>query len=113
MKHILVDEAAEEMKHHGLAFSEEKDHFQVLLMTELSEELKKEGEAREIIRNVQKLRKEQNLTLNDAIELTLPTWPKEHEDFIKKSTHASSITEGTEMTIKVVSLSFPRTRESN
>ena len=68
----------------------------------LTEELKKEGEAREIIRNVQKLRKEQNLTLNDAIELTLPTWPKEHEEFIKKSTHASSITEGTEMTIKVI-----------
>lgn len=73
----------------------------VVLDTNLTEDLKKEGEAREIIRNIQKLRKEQNLTLNDAIELTLPVWPKEFEDLIMKSTHATSIAEG-DLQIKVV-----------
>lgn len=72
------------------------------LDTNLTEDLKQEGGAREIIRNVQKLRKEQSLTLNDSITLTLPNWPKKYEDLIKKSTHSSSITKGSEMKIEVV-----------
>ena len=68
----------------------------------LTEDLKKEGEAREIIRNVQKLRKEQGLTLNDQINLIIPEWPTEFEDLIKKSTHAASLTAGDEMKIEVV-----------
>ena len=68
----------------------------------LTDDLKKEGEAREIIRNVQKLRKEQGLTLNDSINLTLPTWPKEFAELIQKSTHASSLAEGSEIKIEVV-----------
>jgi isoleucyl-tRNA synthetase len=74
----------------------------VELDTNLTDDLKKEGEAREIIRNVQKLRKEQGLTLNDSITLTLPNWPKDFEDLIKKSTHSSSLAEGPEMKIEVV-----------
>lgn len=69
----------------------------------ITEDLKKEGEAREIIRNVQKLRKEQNLTLNDMIDLTLPEWPKEFEELILKSTHSASVSEGQEMKIVVIS----------
>lgn len=72
------------------------------LDTNLTEDLKKEGEAREIIRNVQKLRKEQGLTLNDLINLTLASWPKEFEDLILKSTHSSSLVEGSEIKIEVV-----------
>jgi len=74
----------------------------VELDTNLTEDLKKEGEAREIIRNVQKLRKEQNLTLNDQIDLTLPNWPKEFEELIQKSTHSKSLTKGEEIVIKVI-----------
>jgi isoleucyl-tRNA synthetase len=68
----------------------------------LTEDLKKEGQAREIIRNVQKLRKEQGLTLNDQINLIIPEWPAEFEDLIKKSTHAASLIAGAEMKIEVV-----------
>lgn len=68
----------------------------------LTEDLKKEGEAREIIRNVQRLRKEQGLTLNDQIDLVLPSWPEEFKELIQKSTHAKSLTEGSDMQIKVV-----------
>lgn len=74
----------------------------VELDTNLTEDLKKEGEAREIIRNVQKLRKESNLTLNDQIILTLPEWPKEFEELILKSTHAKTINEGEEMAMELV-----------
>lgn len=69
----------------------------------ISEDLKKEGEAREIIRNIQKLRKEQGLTLNDAINLTLPSWPEEFKDVILKSTHSVSVTQGEEIKIELVS----------
>lgn len=69
----------------------------------ISEDLKKEGEAREIIRNIQKLRKEQGLTLNDAINLTLPSWPEEFKDVILKSTHSVSVTQGEETKIELVS----------
>ncbi|HLC87480.1 MAG TPA: isoleucine--tRNA ligase [Patescibacteria group bacterium] len=73
------------------------------LDTNITGELAKEGEAREIIRNVQKLRKEQGLTLNDLINLTLPEWPEEFKDLILKSTHSVSMTEGSEIKVEVIS----------
>lgn len=71
----------------------------------ITDDLKKEGEAREIIRNVQKLRKEQGLTLNDQIDLVLPSWPEEFKELIQKSTHATSIKEGPTMKIEVIAVS--------
>jgi len=67
----------------------------------ITDDLAKEGEAREIIRNVQKLRKEQGLTLNDKINLALPSWPKEFEELILKSTHSISLSRGEEMKIEI------------
>lgn len=75
---------------------------EIELDTNITDNLAKEGEAREIIRNVQKLRKEQGLTLNDSINLTLPGWPEEFEDLIKKLTHSISLLKGEEIKIEVV-----------
>jgi isoleucyl-tRNA synthetase len=74
----------------------------VELDTEITQDLAKEGEAREIIRNVQKLRKQQGLTLNDLINLTLPFWPGEFENLILKSTHSKSLIKGKEVKIQLI-----------
>lgn len=64
----------------------------VELDTNITPKLKAEGEAREIIRSVQKLRKEQGLTLKDKVaELGLPGWPKEFEEAILAGTASNSI----------------------
>src|SRR5262249_52370162 len=62
---------------------------QVLIDTRISSELKREGQAREIIRNVQELRKSAGLEMEDRIVLALTTESAElrqaidaHRDYI-------------------------------
>lgn len=59
-----------------------------------------EGEAREIVRKVQRLRKEQKLALTDKITLTLPSWPKNYERFIKEKTLSVKIIQGSSLQIE-------------
>ncbi|OGE42586.1 isoleucine--tRNA ligase [Candidatus Daviesbacteria bacterium RIFCSPLOWO2_01_FULL_39_12] len=59
--------------------------------TKITPELAKEGEARELIRQIQKLRKEQNLTLADKTIIEAPAWPKMYENIILVSTASLSI----------------------
>lgn len=92
----------EELNLKAVEFESAKE-LSIELDINITENLVKEGEAREIIRNVQKLRKEQNLTLQDLIDLTLPSWPKEFEEMIRKLTHSRSIKSGEEINIKIVS----------
>ncbi len=71
-----------------------KSTLQVTLDTKITIKLKDEGEARELIRNIQKLRKEMDLTLKDKITVAAEAWPKDFEDFILKSTASITITKG-------------------
>jgi isoleucyl-tRNA synthetase len=59
--------------------------------TELTPELKAEGEARELIRSIQGLRKKQGLTIADKITVQAPEWPADWEERILKATNALSI----------------------
>lgn len=70
--------------------------------TNLTEELKEEGEAREFMRSVQQLRKESGLTLKDKIEILAPKWPKKYEEMILKGTGAVSIKEADELYVHKV-----------
>lgn len=56
--------------------------------------LYEEGEARDIIRKIQSLRKEQKLGLKDKIKIILPSWPEKYEDYIKDKTLAVEIRKG-------------------
>lgn len=67
---------------------------EVTLDKTLTDELKSEGEAREIIRNIQIKRKELGLTMDEKISIKLPTWPKIHEDFIKSEVLAIKLEKG-------------------
>ncbi len=63
----------------------------ISLDIKITQSLKDEGETRELIRQIQQLRKEQNLTLIDKTKIAAPAWPKEFEQQILKSTTSVSI----------------------
>ena len=56
--------------------------------------LEKEGQAREIIRQVQIRRKELGLQISDKIMLTLESWPEEFTGYIKLQTLAQALERG-------------------
>ena len=70
------------------------------LDTKLSPQLKVEGEAREIIRQIQQARKEAGCELSEKVTVTLPAWPKEFEQEIKKQTLSKELIKGEKLTIK-------------
>ncbi len=76
------------------------EEIRVELDTVITDELKKEGDARKIIRMIQKMRKEKGIGLNDKVFVELPDWPKEFEDQIKKATLADQIVFGDEPRLK-------------
>ena len=53
---------------------------------ELTPELKAEGEARKIIRQIQKLRKEARLSLDELVKVSLPSWPADFQSMIEERT---------------------------
>lgn len=64
----------------------------VELDTELTTELIAEGQARELVRQIQLKRKELGCRLTDRVRIKLPDWPKSFSDYIKKETLTESIT---------------------
>ncbi|MBI2334913.1 isoleucine--tRNA ligase [Candidatus Daviesbacteria bacterium] len=71
----------------------------VELNTKITQELKEEGEARELIRMIQQARKDQNLTLVDKTKITAPSWPKKFEKEILRSSASLSIQKGPEFKV--------------
>lgn len=69
------------------------------LVTKVTKDLMAEGETRDLIRKIQKLRKEEGLGLTEKISLVLPDWPKKFENLIKRETLTVSITSGAEVKI--------------
>ena len=76
----------------------------VTLDTMITEELKIEGEVRDLIREIQDLRKKAGLNTDDRIAVTLPTSAaaliEKFGEEIKLTVGATSLTEGTELSVK-------------
>ncbi|MBI2029086.1 class I tRNA ligase family protein [Candidatus Gottesmanbacteria bacterium] len=58
-----------------------------------------EGEARDIVRTIQKMRKEVGLALTQVIDIELPSWPKDYEEYIKQKTLTKSMKKGDKIRI--------------
>ncbi|MBI2315288.1 isoleucine--tRNA ligase [Candidatus Daviesbacteria bacterium] len=76
-----------------------KSEPEVELNTKLTPKLQEEGQARELIRQIQQNRKEQNLTLADKTEIIAPSWPAGFEKQILLSTASVSIEKGSEFKV--------------
>lgn len=70
------------------------------LQIKITRELRAEGEAREIVRQIQNLRKEANCRLDERIIALLPSWPNDHEEYIKRETLAKTLQKSTAISIK-------------
>jgi len=77
-----------------------KGDLKAKLDIKLTPELKTEGEARELIRQVQILRRKKELALTDKITIQTPRWPKEWEKEILTRTGATTIKKSKEVGIK-------------
>ena len=84
----------------SLEFTGKGQDLEIKLDTKLTPELKAEGQARELVRQIQKLRKTHGTNLDQVIDIYLPEWPKEFEDYIKEKTLVKTITLGKEIKIK-------------
>jgi len=76
-----------------------KKNSKISLDTKITPQLKKEGETREIIRQIQQARKEADCDLSEYVAVKLPSWPKEFEEEIKKETLAQNLTKSTKLEI--------------
>jgi isoleucyl-tRNA synthetase len=70
------------------------DVVSVELETTITPELKVEGEAREIIRQIQDERKKLGTKLDQRVDVSLPSWPKEHEEEIVKKALIDELSRG-------------------
>ena len=66
----------------------------VVLDTKITPELKAEGEARDIVRQIQEERKKLGTDLDEKVDVLLEVWPVKFEDYIKKNALVNSITRG-------------------
>ncbi len=69
---------------------------EVTLDTKLTPELEAEGQAREVIRLIQNLRKKAGKQQNDVVSVELTDWPESWEEEIKKKTKVEKLVKGSE-----------------
>lgn len=85
LEQLLAEETNVKSVNHGKKFE---------LNTKLTPELQEEGDARELIRSIQQLRKDSGLTLSDKTKITAPNWPEKFEKQILAGTASLSIAKG-------------------
>lgn len=77
----------------------DKNEIIVELDIVLSEELKQEGQVRELVRSIQAARKEALCRLDEVVVTKLPHWPKDYTEQIKKETLSSDLQVGEKIEI--------------
>ncbi len=70
------------------------DGKEIKLDTNITPELKAEGQMRDLVRKIQEARKELGTKLDELVNVTLPDWPRDFEDEIKKRALVAKITKG-------------------
>jgi len=87
----LIEVVKNEINVKNVEINKSADNLTVVLDTNITPELKAEGDARDLIRSIQSLRKEANLNLKDKIKIFAPNWPSQFESEILSKTLAENI----------------------
>lgn len=77
---------------------DKSENLQVTLDTTLTPELKAEGEARELMRSIQVLRKKAGLEPHEQVTVSASKWPSDWQEQIEQKTN-TQLTQGTELAI--------------
>lgn len=72
----------------------EKEDISVVLDTNITPELKAEGEARDLVRQIQDERKKLGTDLAEKVDVVLESWPEAFEEYIKTNALVNSLTKG-------------------
>lgn len=92
---VLLDEVNVK----DITWNHSTESLKVELDTELTDELKAEGEARELMRSIQRLRKKANLSFDTAVVVTAPEWPADWQTEIEEKTNVT-LEKGEELALK-------------
>ncbi|HOR01691.1 MAG TPA: isoleucine--tRNA ligase [Candidatus Woesebacteria bacterium] len=99
----LIEIIKNEINVKDIKFIKSNKSLTIDLDTNITPQLKAEGDARDLVRQIQNLRKELNLNLKDKINIYSPNWPSDFEAEIKSKTLAESITKADQLKIEKVS----------
>ena len=94
MKFVWYEDIDKEEKLNGKLFEFELDDT-------ITPELKAEGDARDIVRKIQAERKVMGTSLDEKVNVSLESWPKEFESEIKRKALINSLTIGVFKVTKV------------
>lgn len=98
----LLDIIKNEINVKEIEIISSKENLVVSLDTNITPELKEEGDARDLIRQIQSLRREANLDLKDKIQVFAQSWPQKFEEEIKSKTLAELITQAEQLKIEKI-----------
>jgi len=90
----LLSLIKDELNVKKVSFGKGKGEMTVAFDMNLTQELKDEGEARDIVRMIQQERKKLGTTLDEKVNVELNNWPATFEDYIKKKASVSYIGKG-------------------
>ncbi|MCX6726010.1 MAG: isoleucine--tRNA ligase [Candidatus Shapirobacteria bacterium] len=106
MEEELIQLIKEELNIKEVEYQIGKGELKVELDTKITPELKAEGEARDLVRQIQDLRKQINCKIDEKIKVFGPSWPKDLklQEYIKKETLSVELLSGQEL--KIISLNI-------
>jgi len=75
----------------------------VVIDTNITPDLQAEGDARELVRQIQGMRKELGISVDQHIATILPDWPRGFTDYIKQKTLTKTLTKGKKLMVTPLS----------
>ena len=90
----LINLMRDELNVKKVSFEKGKGDLSVQFDTNITQELKDEGMARDIIRQIQEERKKLGTKLNEMIDVVLESYPVEFEDEIKRKALVQTLRKG-------------------
>ncbi len=90
----LLQLMKDELNVKSVVFETGEGELSGVLDTTLTPELMAEGQARELIRQIQDERKKLGTSVSEKVQVTLPEWPEQYEAYIKKSANVEVLTKG-------------------